>query len=52
MDLLTEPGNERDDDGQAIDVQLEFPSDVAVTADGGPLIADIGNDIVRAVSAV
>jgi sugar lactone lactonase YvrE len=40
------------DDGPATDAQLNFPNGLAVTADGGFLIADTGNEIVRAVSAV
>jgi hypothetical protein len=39
------------DDGPATDAQLGFPYVVAVTADGGFLIADNGNDVVRKVSA-
>jgi len=39
------------DDGPATDAQLFFPAGVAVTADGGFLIADTLNDEVRAVSA-
>ena len=39
------------DDGPATDAELSFPNVVAVTADGGFLIADSGNNVVRAVSA-
>ena len=39
------------DDGAATDAQLSFPFGVAVTADGGFLIADTGNNEVRKVSA-
>jgi hypothetical protein len=39
------------DDGPATDAQLSGPSGVAVTADGGFLIADTGNQVVRKVSA-
>jgi len=38
------------DDGPAIDAQLNRPLWVAVTADGGLLIADLGNNMVRRVS--
>ena len=38
------------DDGPAIDAQLAEPFGVAVTADGGFLIADQGNSVVRKVS--
>jgi hypothetical protein len=38
------------DDGPAADAQLNFPTEVAVTADGGFLIADSRNNVVRAVS--
>ena len=38
------------DDGPAADAELAFPSGVAVTANGGFLIADTGNNQVRAVS--
>ena len=44
------PGN-TGDDGPATDAQLSGPTGVAVTADGGFLIADRGNNVVRAVSA-
>jgi len=37
------------DDGPATDAQLNFPSRVAVTADGGFLIADTFNQVVRKV---
>ena len=43
------PGN-TGDDGPATDAQLDGPTGVAVTADGGFLIADFGNHEVRAVS--
>ena len=39
------------DDGPAIDAQLNGPGGVAVTADGGFLIADVGNNVVRKVAA-
>ena len=39
------------DDGPATDAQLNNPVGVAVTADGGFLIADTGNNVVRKVSA-
>jgi hypothetical protein len=39
------------DDGLATDAELRRPFGVAVTADGGFLIADTGNHEVRAVSA-
>jgi DNA-binding beta-propeller fold protein YncE len=35
------------DDGPATDAQFSGPQDVAVTADGGMLIADTGNHVVR-----
>ena len=44
------PGNSGDD-GPATDAQLHEPAGVAVTADGGFLIADTGNNEVRKVSA-
>jgi NHL repeat len=39
------------DDGPATEAQLHEPAGVAVTADGGFLIADTGNNEVRKVSA-
>jgi glucose/arabinose dehydrogenase len=39
------------DDGPATNAQLHAPVGVAVTADGGFLIADFGNNVVRKVSA-
>jgi ketosteroid isomerase-like protein len=39
------------DDGPATDARLKYPFGVAVTADGGFLIADLGNQVVREVSA-
>ena len=39
------------DDGPATDAQLARPSGVAVTADGGFLIADSLNNVVRKVAA-
>ncbi len=39
------------DDGPATQAQLSFPTDVAVTADGGYLIADYQNDRIREVDA-
>src|SRR5690349_17664969 len=44
------PGNSGDD-GPATNAQLNEPVGVAVTADGGFLIADPGNNVVRKVSA-
>ena len=44
------PGNSGDD-GPATDARLNSPASVAVTADGGFLIADAGNSVVRKVSA-
>jgi streptogramin lyase len=38
------------DDGPATDAELNDPNGVAVTADGGFLIADFGNQVVRKVS--
>jgi hypothetical protein len=38
------------DDGAATDAELNAPDGVAVTADGGFLIADAGNNVVRKVS--
>ena len=38
------------DDGPATDAELNFPGGVAATADGGFLIADTANNVVRAVS--
>jgi hypothetical protein len=46
----TGTGGNSGDDGPATDAQLNFPTEVAVTADGGFLIADSGNNVVRAVS--
>ena len=45
------PAGDAGDDGPATLAQLNRPSGVAVTADGGFLIADAGNNVVRAVSA-
>ena len=39
------------DDGPATDAQLNGPAGVAVTADGGFLVADFDNSLVRKVSA-
>ena len=39
------------DDGPATVAELNFPVGVAVTADGGFLIADSGNYVVREVSS-
>ena len=39
------------DDGPATAAQLNTPMTVAVTADGGLLIADTNNEVVRKVSA-
>jgi hypothetical protein len=39
------------DDGPATDAQLNYPLAVAATADGGFLIADTNNQVVRKVSA-
>jgi hypothetical protein len=44
------PGNSGDD-GPATKAELDTPSGVAVTADGGFLVADTGNSVVRKVSA-
>jgi hypothetical protein len=44
------PGN-AGDGGPATDAQLKGPTGVAATADGGFLIADAGNNMVRKVSA-
>lgn len=41
----------RGDDGQAIDADLNQPFGVAPTPDGGFLVADKGNNVVRKVSA-
>lgn len=40
------------DDGPATDAELSGPVGLAVTADGGFLIADANNNVVRKVSAV
>ena len=40
------------DDGPATDAQLHSPYGVAVTADGGFLIADTGNQVVRKVEPI
>jgi NHL repeat len=40
------------DDGLAIDAQLNRPSGVAVTADGGFLIADTDNQVIRKVESI
>jgi NHL repeat len=39
------------DDGPATDAQLNAPTGIAVTADGGFLIAEYNNHLVREVSA-
>ena len=39
------------DDGPATDAQLDGPIGIAVTADGGFLVADATNEVVRRVSA-
>ena len=39
------------DDGPATAAQLSNPRGIAVTADGGFLIADTNNEVVRKVSA-
>jgi hypothetical protein len=44
-------GGSMGDDAPATDAQLNFPTAVAVTADGGFLIADFANQVVRKVSA-
>src|SRR6516162_7212351 len=44
-------GGSGGDDGPATDAQLNYPFGVAVTADGGFLIADTFNQVVRKVSA-
>ena len=38
------------DDGPATDAELNFPAGLAVTADGGFLIADINNNVIRKVT--
>jgi hypothetical protein len=38
------------DDGSATDAELYEPTGVAVTADGGFLIADTSNNVVREVA--
>jgi NHL repeat len=38
------------DDGPATDAQLNGPTGIAVTADGGFLIADNGNHVVRRIA--
>ena len=43
------PGN-TGDDGPATEAQLNRPFGVALTADGGFLIADTGNNVVRELS--
>ena len=40
------------DDGPATEAELSEPVGVAVTADGGFLIADLGNHVVRKVALV
>jgi hypothetical protein len=47
----TGKGGNSGDDGPAIDAELSLQSGVAVTADGGFLIADTGNHVVRKVSS-
>jgi len=44
-------GEDRGDGGPAISATLKSPEDVSPTADGGFLVADTGNDLVRKVSA-
>ena len=39
------------DDGRATEAELNLPSGVAVAADGGFLIADTGNHVVRKILA-
>ena len=39
------------DGGPATDAQLQGPEGAAVTADGGFLIADVANHVVRKVAA-
>jgi hypothetical protein len=43
-------GGSSGDDGPATDAELNLPAAVAVTSDGGFLIADSGNGVVRRVS--
>ena len=56
MDMITRvagtgtPGNSGDD-GPATSAEFQELAGVAVTADGGFLIADYGNNLVRKVSA-
>ena len=45
-------GGSGGDDGPATDAQLNHPYGVAVTADGGFLIADTGNQVVRKVGPI
>ena len=47
----TGPAGSAGDGGPATDAQLDGPAGVAVTADGGFLIADFFNNVVRKVSA-
>ena len=44
-------GNRGGDDGRATEAELNGPGVVAVTSDGGFLIADTSNHVVREVSA-
>ena len=44
------PGN-TGDDGPATDAQLNKPFGMALTSDGGFLVADVDNNEVRKVSA-
>jgi hypothetical protein len=46
-----EPSRSGGDDGPATDAQLFQPTGLAVTADGGFLIVDSSNHVVRKVSA-
>ena len=45
-------GGSGGDDGPATDAQLNYPFGVAVTADGGFLIADTLNQVVRKVEPI
>jgi hypothetical protein len=40
------------DDGPATDAQFSGPQDVAMTADGGMLLADTGNHVVRKIAPI
>ena len=40
------------DDAAATDAQFSGPQDVAMTADGGMLLADTGNHVVRKIAPI